>query len=251
MKAVIRFSFIFAFTIINSMSFSANKKITLVSDEWCPYICDVNSAKPGLIMELGRETFKKLGYDVTLKTINWARAIINVRKGKYAVLAGAYKSDAPDFVFAETPLAISKNCFFVKKGSHWKYENINSLKTQELGVINDYSYGDNIDKFIKLNPTKIQSVSGNNALRANMKKLLIGRITVLIEDRYVFSYKAKKAGLFDNFKNVGCTAPHNVYISFSPNKASSKTLAGEFNTEFNKLQKTPFVNEVLKKYIGE
>ncbi|MBU3917494.1 transporter substrate-binding domain-containing protein, partial [bacterium] len=167
---------LFLFCVFAGIAFSSihADTITIAADEWCPYNCEVDSSMPGYTIEIASAIFEKNGHHLKYIILPWARALASSRNGKYTGVVGAYKEDAPDFIFPEESFGFSKNSFFVKKGSTWRYKGIKSLDEISIGIIRDYSYGAELDKYFKDigNDSRIQVVSGTTALENNIKKLI-------------------------------------------------------------------------------
>ncbi len=73
--------------------------ISIRSDEWCPFICDPKSDKPGIMIEIARKAFPAPDYTLDVQFLEWSKALDETRDGKFTMVAGAYKTDAPDFIF--------------------------------------------------------------------------------------------------------------------------------------------------------
>lgn len=204
------------FFLTPSLSLGA-ERITLVADAWCPYNCEPNAGKPGFMIEVARDIFRQHGIDVDYKILPWGRAIQMTREGKFDAIVGAYKTDAPDFIFPALPMAESQQTFYATQNSPWKYTSINSLKGLSLGTIKNYSYGDSIDNYIVEHPTEVQAVSGEDAVQKNINKLLAGRIQTFVEDRAVMNYYIANAPEKFSIKEAGHEDLYQVYIAFSPN----------------------------------
>jgi len=113
--------------------------VTIRADEWSP-INGVPGAKdPGYMIELVTIILAKHGHEVEYRTMPWKRSIQMVREGEFDCVVGAYKSDAPDFIFPEEPWGLIGSSFYVKKGSSWKYTNLNSLAEVRIGTIGAYA----------------------------------------------------------------------------------------------------------------
>ncbi|WP_127716087.1 ABC transporter substrate-binding protein [Halobacteriovorax sp. HLS] len=232
----------------------ANEKIKLVADEWCPYNCSEKSEKMGYMVEIAKKVFESKNIQLEYRTLNWSRAILDARSGKINGIIGAYKSDAEDFVFPSTHLGESLEVFVVKKDHEWKYSGIKSLDEVTLGVIRDYSYGQNIDSYIALNKTnfqRIQIVSGDMPLERNIRKLLNNRISAVIANEAVLKWLMKrKPYLKDKIKIAGQRfTSTKVYIAFSPkNRKQSQRYAQILSDGIEKLKESGELEEILKKY---
>jgi len=225
--------------------------ITLVADVWCPYNCGTKDSNPGILIEVAKYALGKAGHSVEYTNVPWARAIEDSRVGKYSGIVGAYKEDAPDFVFPEKGIMPSSNDFFVKAGSTWKFESIASLASVSLGTIHEYSYGDEIDKYIEANhkdPTKIQMGAGDDALAKNIEKLLAGRIGAMIEDAAVMSYQLKQSGKTGQIVKAGTFGGDDVHVAFSPKNPNSQAYAKLMTDGLNELVINGEFEKIKAKY---
>lgn len=225
--------------------------ITLVADIWCPYNCDPADANPGILIEVAKYGLEKAGHKVEYSNVPWARAIEDSRSGKYTGIVGAYKDDAPDFVYPDKGIMVSNNDFFVKKGSTWKFNGIESLKTISLGTIRDYSYGEEIDQYIAENQkdtTKIQMRAGDEALSKNIRKLIAGRIDVTIEDAAVMNYQLKQSGLSSQVVQAGTFGGDDVHVAFSPANPKAAQYAEAVSVGLKELEKSGELEKIMAKY---
>lgn len=226
--------------------------VTLVADQWCPYNCDPkDTTNPGILIEVAKYSLGKAGHTVEYSNVPWARAIEDARSGKYTGIVGAYKDDAPDFVFSDKGVMPSTNDFFVKAGSAWKFEGISSLEAISLGAIRDYSYGEEVDKYItanQANPAKVQITSGDDALTKNIEKLLAGRIGAIIEDAAVMNFELKKSGKTGQVVGAGTFGGDDVYVAFSPKFPNSAAYAKLMTDGLAELEANGELAKIKAKY---
>lgn len=95
----------------------ANQTISIRADNWYPMNGNPESNLPGYMIELARAIFKQHGYEVNYETMPWKRALSTVKTGKHDCVVGAYKEDAPGFVFPTESWGMDQADFFVKKGN--------------------------------------------------------------------------------------------------------------------------------------
>jgi len=147
------------------------------------------------------------------------------------------------------------NCFFVVKSNGWKYNGPDSLKSQRLGIIQGYGYP-SIQSYIEKNvgSNVVQAIAGENALLRNIKKLMSGRITTVLEDEAVFKYAVSQIHMADRFIIAGDdeTEPeaNNVYIAFTPeeNNPRSAEYAKALSDGMTRLRANGKLAEILSKY---
>lgn len=240
---------IFATLISNSVLF-AKEIITVRADFWCPYNCKPDNAKPGFMIEVLQKAFPQS--TIQYEELNWARSIKETRDGKWDVIVGAAKSDAPDFIFPENNFGGASNCFYLKKDNKWQYKDISSLENMTLGVIQDYAYVEDINHYIKVNgknSKKVQVHSGNDALIRMLQKLALNRINVIVEDENVMGYALKYYPKFTDVRKDKCIVVDNLYAAFSPAfKDKSVARAKQLDKKMSEMEKNGEMDKLLEKY---
>lgn len=242
---------VLAFTGLLAISTAARAEtISILADEWCPYNCAPGSDKPGYMIEVAQKVFGAAGHKVEYKTMNWSRALEVTREGKNLAVAGASPSDAPDFVYPANSLGQMMTAYFTAKDSSWKFSGLASLKGKKLGVIKDYTYSGDADKYITetKDPELVQVMSGDKALEKNINKLVAGRIDAIVEDANVFGLVSKELKLQDKVKQAGSEAPSAIFIAFSPANPKSKEYAKLLSDGVAQLRKSGELAQILKKY---
>ncbi|MFZ5569783.1 MAG: substrate-binding periplasmic protein [Thermodesulfobacteriota bacterium] len=226
-------------------------QIVIVSDDWCPINCDPGTQAPGFMVEFAKIIFAKAGHSVEYKQVPWTRAVMEARKGNYHGIIGAYRGDAPDFIFPENEQAVIGNSFFVLRDSTWTYTGLPSLDRVKIGLILGYDYGEEIDQYTQKNKdsTKVQMNSGEKALEKNIKKLLAGRIDAVLENNYVFEYKASRMNIMDKIKPAGVAVqPDKAYIAFSPAHHKSKEYAEILSRGMEEIRASGELAKILEQY---
>lgn len=225
-------------------------EVSLRADVWYPMNGEPGAANPGFMVEIAQEALKAGGHTVNYQTLPWERAVAETRAGKFDCVIGAYKEDTPDFVFPDEPFGMDVQAFYVKKGQAWKYGgDINGLKGISVAVIGGYAYGDEFEAFAKANAAGIQTVSGDNALEQNLKKVQAGRAVATLESVYVAEAKIKEMGLTGQIEQAGLFGePTEMYIACSPAKPSSKEYAKLLTDGIRALRGNGKLAAILGKY---
>jgi polar amino acid transport system substrate-binding protein len=226
--------------------------ISIRADAWCPYNCEVNAKKSGYGIEIIKQIFEAAGHTVDYQILNWQRSIEETRTGKYVAILGARKEDAPDFIFPNEALGLSINSFATLKDSNFRYNGINSLSGHVLGVIQSYSYSDGVDSYIKknkLDKTRIDYASGDDALDKNINKLLANRIDVIVDDSSVLIYKLNQLGASSKIKlDKDALDPTKIYLAFSPKNPKAKEYAALFDKGIAELRAAGKLAPILMRY---
>lgn len=224
-------------------------EIIIVADEWPPYCGKAGSKFPGYGVEIAKKVFESAGHTFKYLNIPWTRAIIETRAGKYTAIIGAYKEEAPDFIFPEEEFGVSRYAFYGKRGSLWKYDEIESLQSKKIGLIKGYSYGKELNEYFEKNAQRVQYVSGDDPLYQNIMKLLVGRFDTLIAGENVMTYKIKEMGVVGEVINVGITdISGNLYVAFSPTNKTSIKYAKIFSEGIRNLKTSGGLDQILDRY---
>jgi polar amino acid transport system substrate-binding protein len=243
--------YIILLTIALVSNLASADDIILVADPWCPYNCNWNDENPGFMVEIAKYVFEQEGHTVKYFNVPWARAIYGTREGQYDGIIGAGRTETPDFVFPEIELGLARHTFYVKKGTTWRYDGLDSLKTITLGVIKNYSYGDLFNLYIEPNhnnPKRVQVISGEKGLALNIRKLEENKIDAIIEARAVFQHHLHETKIPNHFSEAGIAYTEKVYIAFSPKLEKAQDYAKMLTSGMNAMRKTNRLTEILKKY---
>ena len=231
----------------------AQSTVSVRADYWYPYNGDPADAKPGYAIEILKAVFEKGGGKLDYGVMPWKLAVSEAEKGGVNGVIGALKSDTPDFVFPDEPIALSENTLFAKKGSSLTFNGLESLKGKRLGVVNGYSYSEKLDEYIKQNQGNAQAIdesTGDNPVEQAIRKLQAGRIDVFVEGKTVFWAQVAKMGLSrDDFVEVAkVSEPEPLYVSFSPKKDDAKALAAKLTAGIRELRASGELAKILAKY---
>lgn len=225
--------------------------ITLRADEWCPYNCADTGDKPGYGVEIAKEIFARAGHTVDYRTVAWARALEDCRKGTVVAVIGTTRNESPDFVFPADPIGIADNTLAVKKGNPWRYDGPASLERVKLGVIQGYAYDGDVGTWVQdkaKDKARIDMIGGDNGLEQNLKKLLAGRIDATVDAKPVLIYKLAQLGLADKVELAGTTDPSEIHVAFSPANPKAREYAALFETGLAELRASGRLAAILAKY---
>ncbi len=230
-----------------------SETVTFATDPWCPYVCDIQSDKPGILIEATSEILADTPYEPVFLTMNWARSIQNVRAGKINGLLSAYKTDAPDFIFTDPPFMLSAMCFFIPQDNDWHYTGTHSLSTRRIAIMNGYSYGEELDAYIanheQMHSKSLIRVTGVDEKNRRIELIEKKRANTILEDRLVFLNLLKRSSSKVQFKEAGCIDGTGVHIGLSPNLDSSQPISALVSSRLTTLIETGKMQEIINRYI--
>jgi polar amino acid transport system substrate-binding protein len=222
--------------------------ITLLSDPWCPFACDLSNPQPGYMVEIARAVFEPLGHHIQYRVVPFARAEQEVLAGRAHGFVGVLKLPRRmSFHFPKEEQGLARVCFFTLPDMNWRYQGADSLKGLRVGSASGYSYGNEIDAVLHSRGTKLDAVSGNNALQLNLEKLGRHRVDVVVEYAPVMAYMLTHSDM--ELKNAGCSSGADpLYIAFSPRQPNSRLYAKQLSAGMERLRRNGKLTQILTRY---
>ena len=237
--------------VLCSVTASFGEVLTVRADFWLPYNGSPEAPKPGYMIDVLKEIFEPNGITVDYKLQDWALALEAVNKGEFDAVVGTDDEEAPGFVFPEEEFGMMTNAFFVRIGTKFEYQSIDDLQGLKLGVINGYSYNEDIDAYVakNLGSDNVHEVTGDDALPSLLEKLVAKEIDVIIEDTNVMAYAMGRHDVRSVIQADLMDEPYALYVAFSPNKKNSKMHAELFDDGIKKLRSSGRLKEILSRYL--
>ena len=231
------------------------KTVTLSADVWCPYNCDPKSPRPGFMVEIAQRAFAKENVQVRYVLRPWSQAIDDARGGRIAGIIGASVRDARDFIFPAVAQGRMVNKFFVRKGTRWRFDGVKSLEARTLAAVADYSYdGGVLDLYLaqhQSTPARVVLASGDTPLADNVKKLLDGKVDVVVEDARVMGYYAMTQHLVDQIEEAGelpLSKNSDLFVAFSPADPNAPRYAARLAETMQELRRSGELQKILAVY---
>lgn len=224
--------------------------ISIRADLWFPMNGEPDSDRPGYMIEIAEAIFEPRGYQVDYQDMPWARSLFNVGEGLSDCVVGAYREDAPGFVFPETHWGEDQNLFWKRADSDWHFNgDLTSLEGLQVGLIRDYAYSPAFDALMAKDPPGAEFLSTNNALEQNIQKLMLGRIDVTVESRLVMEAKLQTLGMEDEIVAAGHLGdPNPMYIACSPENPESSRYVRWVDKGTARLRETGELQTILERY---
>lgn len=225
--------------------------ILIGADPWCPHNCTAGSSHEGYMVDLVREVLEAEGYQVEYINISWARALRLTREGKLDAVVGAFRTDAPDFVFPRVPQGRSLISFYTHPDNQWTWKGIDSLEGQALMGINSYSYSPALDRYINRHEGdagKVWILSGPAPLARAVELLERKRMDVFVGDGHVMGWflNTDKPEFKPRLAGILSTIP--AYVAFSPTRTDAGNLAALVSNGTERLTESGRLKEILARY---
>lgn len=229
-------------------------EIQIRADPWLPYSGGSEMNPAGYMVEMAEAIAKANGHTIQYRTLPWANALEVVRAGNADCVVGAYLSDAEGFEFPKAGWGPSGNVFWGLSETKWRYTGLDSLDDVRIGVIEEYSYGDDLDEYIKAHADDSARLEVVPAIGRGIVRLiarLIGkRVDTFIEDRSVLAYAMEQAKMDpDRIIPLGeAGETESVYIACTPADPRGRVYADMFDKGTAQLRASGKLAEILSHY---
>lgn len=235
----------------NPLSSESDKRLIVVADPWCPHNCKAGDTREGYMVDVAREAMAAAGYTLDYRNLSWARALKMTREGEFHAVVGAFRTDAPDFIFPEVAQGRSSMSLFTHPDNDWTYDGIASLRDQKLLTINGYSYSAELDDYIDRNQDnreRIWILSGPAPLKRALSLLEQNRTDVFAEDDDVMAWAALNDPDIDLPRSAGRVGQTLSYLAFSPARENSAELARILSEGTQRLIENGRMKAILDRY---
>lgn len=227
-------------------------EVKLRADSWCPYNCEPG-ARPGYLVEIARQALEPAGHRVDYALQPWTDTLDAVRAGTATAALGAVAAEAPDLIYPATRLGMSRPTLVIRRGKEVKgitAANLDGLKAIRFGSIQDYYYGEEINKFIDAHKgaANMVQVSGDNVTEDLVNLLIDGKIDAMVEDSNVVDYLLESKGYRSLFVYVPLGEQSPVSIGFSPKDPLSATYAKLIDEQVAAMRKSGALAQLLGRY---
>lgn len=229
-------------------------EIKIRADPWLPYSGGSEMNPGGYMVEMAEAIAKANGHTIEYRTMPWANALDVVRAGSADCVVGAYLTDAEGFEFPKSGWGKSGNVFWGMSETQWRYDGIASLDKVKVGVIEEYSYGDEMDAYLKqysgdTNRIEVVPAVGRGIVRL-IARLIGKRIDTFVEDTNVLAYAVDQAKMEPGrIVSLGVVSePEDVYIACTPADPRGRAYAEMFDEGTAKLRSSGKLAEILGHY---
>lgn len=222
--------------------------LSFLADDYCPNTC-ADPDRPGYMIEIARAVLEPQGYEVTYKLMGWARAIEETRTGRYAAVVGGSAEEFAGLVWSG-PVGLWRVAGATRRGQSFDPES-SSLDGLVLGAIKGYHYNDRIDEHIARygsDPHRVQFASGDDALLQNLRRLVGGRLDVVVDDPNVLRFVLSSAGMADAVELTPAVTAIPLGIGFSPALPQAGELARLLDEGITRLRREGRLAAILARY---
>ena len=233
------------FMLVVISSANAGEKIVLTTLDWEPYIGQ-SMKQNGYVAVLVKEAFRRGGYNAEFKFYSWTRTVGLAKAGKVdGYFPEYYNEAAKSYSKFSIPFPGGPIGFFKLKKNKIRYKTLKDLKPYKIGVVRGYVNTKEFDSasYLKKEPVKDELT--------NFKKLVAGRIDLLVADKFVGlelikKHMPEKAAQIEFISKT--LEEKDLYVCISKKGRDSDKIVKAFNSGLKKMKADGTVTKILKQF---
>lgn len=225
------------------------KNIIIVSADWAPYEFVENGQIKGISVDIVNEVFNRMGYKVTNKVLPFSRAIEMLEKGEVDMILDVKNTVARQEIgiFSKEPIITTSTSLFVKNNSNIEFDGyILDLKPYKIGIVRDYSYGEEFDTYIKNNILKTEVVDDN---MQNVNKVLDERLDICIENRLVMLNELRATNNEHKLKELKPEIHETPVYGWFTKKKNLRQMIEEFDKKLVEVKQDGTFEKIYNSYV--
>lgn len=223
--------------------------IRLLTGNYPPFEYTENGNVKGLAVELLTEAFRRCHRDVRIEVLPWARALAETQQGRADAIFTAIKTPEREAAlrFSSEALVTMNSALYSKKDAAIRYHgDLSALAGYRLGTVIGTSHGAQFD--MALRSGLLKYVDAANDTEPNIRKLLAGRIDLIVADRYVVTYYARRNGWSDQLTELTPVLHSSLgYLAFNKNPAL-EPLRNEIDAALVAMKRDGSYQRILSRY---
>ncbi|MFE8070258.1 transporter substrate-binding domain-containing protein [Marinobacteraceae bacterium S3BR75-40.1] len=223
---------------------AAAPPLRIVTESWPPYVYASDGHLKGVDWEVVQAVFQQMDQPVELVFCPWKRCLFMIQEKRAdAILDVSHTPAREDFMtFPETPISQAPTTFFYRKGTP-PPQSLTDVQGRKVGTMAGYEYCPAIDSAGVIR-------EDNKSLESNFKKLMLGRVSLVIANTVVGTHTLEEMGLRDDIAVTWhlllCHGEAN-YLAFS-RKPELEPLARRFSEALRHFKTTPQYDALLDRY---
>jgi polar amino acid transport system substrate-binding protein len=223
--------------------FSA-EKLSIVSDEWPPYIYTENLEVKGFDYEIVMAVMEIMNYEVTFKIYPWKRCLYMIKNKQVDAILdiGITEDRKKQMFFPEENISSSASVLFCSRDANFTFNNLEDLKGLKIGTLLGYVYSKEIEntKFFEKFPVQ--------TINQNIDMLKLGRIDMFIANRNAGLFAAREKGVLGKIKYLEKEISGGpLFLAFSK-KQNNLEIANIFSEKLKLFKTSKKYQIILRKY---
>jgi polar amino acid transport system substrate-binding protein len=239
------FALLLSALLITCLSLRAHgESLRIVTEPWPPYVYLQDGKPTGIDYEITARVFKRLGIDVEWQFLPWRRCLMMLDEGEADGALDIFESPERDnhLLYPSEPLSQVEFVLFQAKARPHLFGSLDDLKGLKIGTSPGFIYGQ------EFRDSRLFERETAPTLEANLGKLVLGRVDLVITDRRVGRYAVKALGLQDQVEELPVMVSRDPQYLAVRRNAGMDLLIQRFAAELRRFKQEPAYTELIARY---
>ena len=224
--------------------FVQGENLRIVTEPWAPFVFVKDGKPAGIDYEITAEVFKRLGINVQWQFLPWKRCLMMVEQGQVDGVLDIFESTErqSQLLYPSEPLSTVEFALFQANARPHHFERLEDLKDLRVGISPGFLYSETFRE------STLFEREPAPTLEANLGKLALGRIDLVITDRRVGQYALKQMKLSDQISQLPTIVSSDRQFLALRKNAGMDLLAQRFAIELRRFKQEPAYAALLARY---
>lgn len=225
--------------------------IRFVDTPYPPYTIgeEGRQAEAGIAVDIAREACRRMGHRCRITLHPWERVLKMMETGAAdGVLFLVQTPERERFLLFTPPVVRSRELFYASTLRHreFSWKTITDLDNLTIGLVRGYTYGENFMDYIETGSADIDYTADTIL---NLRKLVAGRIDLVLEEELVAEYLLKEIDP-DGEAVVRCdesVSEYDYHLAFSRFGAAAE-LFPAYEAAVEEMKRDGTIQEIVRRY---
>jgi polar amino acid transport system substrate-binding protein len=239
------FALVLSALLITCLSLRAQgESLRIVTEPWAPYVYLQDGKPTGIDYEITAVVFKRLDIEVQWQFLPWRRCLMMLEQGQADGVLDIFETSERDshLLYPTEPLSQVEFVLFQAKARPHPFNSMADLKGLTVGVSPGYLYGEEF----RQSTLFIQEPAPT--LEANLGKLALDRVDLVITDRRVGRYAVRALGLSDQVEELPIVVSRDKHFLALRRDAGMNLLVQRFAAELRRFKQEPAYAALIARY---
>ncbi|MBK1887980.1 substrate-binding periplasmic protein [Marinobacter sp. DY40_1A1] len=244
--------------VVSLLGFAAQSvaecRITMRWDDDAPYFFPQLGHVAGIDADISREIMQRMGCNLSLVKLPWARALVELREGRIDMVSGAHRTSEREkyAYYASTVPTVSPNLLFIRRSdrAEFRFSGLREVLDSgfRLGAQINVSYSEEYSALVQDSRYRgnIEYTSRRDSL---WRMLALNRIDGVIADKLTAMHEIQALGLSDRITHSSMVVSNRkAHYIFSKESVSPEFVA-DFDRALEAMQNDGTYSAIVHRYV--
>ncbi len=232
--------FLLPLTLCLLASANAQPVVQLVSADLPPWF-GPGLPQGGALTQIVSQAWRRQGYTVNIQYLPWARALAELRDGKFDAMIALPQQEADPALLYSQALTQWQYVFFKQQGRQLQWQDVSELGQYRIGVVRGYPLPGNLQGL----PLKLSDSTDDTT---SLRKLALGRVDLVLAERHsghwLIDHRLAESRIALDWQG-SVVASSSQHLAFSRKRGNARQYLQAFNQGLQQMQQDGSLQAIL------